>query len=244
MSVRKQVFEIFLTCRTCEETKHRKFFEIRGNTRSAIHKCGTRRASKQCHACKMKQQKAYNDQPWRKIRNRELDLKHNPRLTYHIEGRDEKNQRFVKGVKPANRQMPYDYCPLYKTCSECNVEKYYKEFYLTNTTLQGTRTLGKRCRSCKRKYEFNRRETFSQEKKDRINRNAREKNKNWIQKNKAWEKERRSNWNKKQREELTDLYVKKALYPSGGCKGIEIPQHLIDLKREVLKLNRLINKLK
>ena len=240
----KKVFEIFITCRTCEETKHRKHFEIRGNTKTAIHKCGTRRAGRQCHACRMKQHKAYNDQPWRKKRERETRLERKPLIAYHIEGRDKKNQRFIKGVKPANRQMPYDHCPLYKTCSDCNQEKYYTEFHWQGMTNQGTRTLVKRCRVCKRKYDLEKIKNLPQEKKDELNKNARERAKIWLKKNKAWESERRSIWNKKQREKLTDLYVKKTLYPAGGCKGIEIPQHLIDLKREVIKLNRLINKLK
>ena len=245
---RKTVFEIEKTCGECGETKHRKFFELPGKALSCFHPCGTRKATGRCLDCNKKLKAIYNSTPERLAKFRERNYKRNPLKTYPKIVNGKVRRFYLDTHKPvySTRKTPLDFCHLYKTCSECGIEKYHKEFYKTKLNEDGTMCTNRKCKDCYTKHAKSLWESKTEEQKKEIRRKNNIRQRNWRKDNKEHVIERQKKYQEESWTKLTDAFVKKNLRSNkfGIKAGTEIPQELIELTREVLKLNRLIRKLK
>ena len=113
--------------------------------------------------------------------------------------------------------------PIFKVCKECRKEKYTLDFYFLPKRKDGTRTTRSTCKVCAPKPEHSDPKEYARKIKE-----------------KYWEdvghsRKIKREWKNKQREYVTDWYVKHCL-----GYGKDIPKSLIYLKRELIILARLI----
>ncbi len=161
-----------------------------------------------------------------------------------------------------------------RICTKCGIEKDLEEFVKDKKCLQGRRRMCKKCRvghqkkwrtenkerilAQEKKYRAENKEKISaQQKKYRAENKEKEssRKKKWQVENKekvsaiqkkyqVENKERISAQQKKHREGLPDVYIKRLIVKGIPLKPKDIPQCLVDLKREELKINRLIREMK
>jgi hypothetical protein len=138
--------------------------------------------------------------------------------------------------------------PLFKKCAKCKTEKPMKDFNsrgVSKKTKDGTDTKSARCKECLKIDTKEYREKNLKREREK----ARLRMSKYIKDNYYEHKEKRRAWKAKGREEINDWYVKTLILreASNGAsllKRKQIPQSLIDLKREEIKLNREIKKRK
>ena len=116
-----------------------------------------------------------------------------------------------------------------KECTKCGKVKWWYKFYKIKGHAFSLRS---QCKSCGIEYrkewkKLNKERTYIAEKMYRL----KNRDKSYAYANKR---------KKKLRIELSDWYVKQLLCSCGGVKSDEIPQELIDMKRQQLTLYRAI----
>lgn len=138
--------------------------------------------------------------------------------------------------------------PIFKKCYKCKTLKPMKDYNskgVSKKTKDGTDTKSAWCKECLKikSKEYREMNLNREREKGRLRMTK------YIKENYYEHKEIRRAWRAKGREEINDWYVKTLLLreASNGAsilKGKQIPQSLIDLKREEIKLNREIKKRK
>ena len=138
--------------------------------------------------------------------------------------------------------------PIFKKCAKCKTEKPMKDFNsrgVSSIRKDGTDIKSARCKECL-KIDI---KEWREKNLKREREKARLRMSKYIKENYYEHKEKRRAWKAKGREEINDWYVKTLLLREGSngaslLKRKQIPQSLIDLKREEIKLNREIKKRK
>jgi len=138
--------------------------------------------------------------------------------------------------------------PLFKKCFKCKTLKPMKDFNSKGVSRRrndGTDTKSAWCKECLKIKSKEWREKNLKREREK----ARLRMSKYIKENYYEHKENRRKWRAKGREEINDDYVKKLILREGSngaslLKRKQIPQSLIDLKREEIKLKREIKKRK
>jgi hypothetical protein len=110
-----------------------------------------------------------------------------------------------------------------KTCSKCGEPKPLSQFSKDKAQKDGFYGTCKNCVGIKRKEYYQKNRAFE------------------ISKNSNWQKQNRKRVNATKKNnvaKLTDCYVREVLTKRTNLKGSDIPQELIDLKKEQLKIHR------
>lgn len=116
-------------------------------------------------------------------------------------------------------------CPIFKICKKCKEEKYVLDFRFNSSEKKdGTKTPTSVCRKCS---------SFSMSNEELKEHAKKTKERYWG--NIEHSRKTKREWKNKQRENVTDWYVKHCL-----GYGKDIPKALIDLKREMIIFGRLI----
>lgn len=132
-----------------------------------------------------------------------------------------------------------------KKCQKCKEEKPAECFYRRSKSPDG---LQDRCKACQHKDSAARAKKNPQKHAEAVRK--------WQDKNPGklrdatlrWWRKNKDRWNAyvrecqtRGREELRDSYVRGLIAAAVGCKRMYVPQSLVDAKRSVLSVQRLIN---
>ncbi len=209
----RDVYPIELECWMCLETKPRKEFLFGPKEVLAD---GTRRVMGRCRLC---------------VRKRHAKWRHNPCVSYKLKAKNraryEESKEYAEVLKraKAHEKRVVD---LYKTCTVCNVEKWYAEFahgkVKRHPTTDYPNDLRPDCRDCRKakrdQYRIDNADYFKQKKLEA--------------KHRLW----------REALELTDAYVNRILRGSNLSPmpyGFEYPKWMVEAKRVQLKAERKTN---
>jgi hypothetical protein len=129
---------------------------------------------------------------------------------------------------------------LYK-CKQCKAG-FYRQHYLKNKEEILKKTTEWRLKNPERKRELNR--LWSKKQRALHPGEATERKRIYDKLNPEKHKTRRLRWARKQIEEIGDKYIKDLLTRGDRLKWHEIPNELVDLKKAVIQLKRLIRRRK